>query len=201
MMSRQLLGNNKRGLAFIVSAPAGTGKTTLVSRLTDEFSCVIASISTTTRQPRAGEIEGLHYHFISKSEFESKIAQGEFLEYVRLYGNYYGTSRRWVEEQLSAGKHVILVIDTQGAKLLRKIFPAVAIFLMPPSLAELARRLQGRGTESQAMLAERLALAEEELKALVHYDYKIVNDDLDVAYQVLKSIIIAEEHRVLTANL
>lgn len=199
-MALQLLGNKKRGLVFIVSAPAGTGKTTLVERLTSEFPCVIASISCTTREPRLGEVEGQHYHFIGEQEFEEKIQQGEFLEYVRLYGYYYGTSRQWVEERLAAGKHVVLVIDTQGALLLRKVYPAIAIFVRPPSLNELERRLLSRGTEPLKKIVERLKIAELELETVKYYDYEIINDDLEIAYQVLKSIFIAEEHRVLSDN-
>ena len=117
-MTLKLLGNAKRGLAFIVSAPAGTGKTTLVQMLTDEFPCVVANISYTTRQPRGDEVHGRDYHFLTVAEFEEKIVAGDFLEHVELYNNYYGTSRRWIESQLDAGKHVVLVIDTQGAALL-----------------------------------------------------------------------------------
>lgn len=192
------LGNTKRGLAFVVSAPAGTGKTTLVQMLANEFPCVVPNISYTTRQPRGTEVDGRDYHFLTVPEFEAKIAAGDFLEYVNLYGNYYGTSRKWIEAQLDLGKHVVLVIDTQGAAILRKKFPAVAIFVRPPSVLELKRRLQGRGTESLERIEERLELAEEELKAVKYYDYLIINDDLEVAYQVFRSIFIAEEHRVLS---
>lgn len=192
----KLLGNNKRGLTFIVSAPAGTGKTTLVQRLTKEFPSVVASISYTTRAPRAGETNGVDYFFIDKEEFEKKIAEEEFLEYVVLYGQYYGTSRKWLESNLDAGKHVVLVIDTQGADLLRQRIPVVSIFIQPPALEELRRRLENRSTESIEKIEERLALAKEELKAVQLYNYAIVNDNIEIAYQVLKSIFIAEEHRV-----
>lgn len=195
---RQLLGNRARGRVFIVSAPAGTGKTTLVDLLTQEFSAVVASISFTTRAPREGEVDGEHYNFISREAFEEKIREGEFLEWVTLYGDYYGTSRNWVEMRLSQGKHVVLVIDTQGAKLLRGVYPAVTIFVRPPSLAELERRLQGRGSESIEKIAQRLKIAEKELEAVCYYDYEIVNDDLVIAYCTFKSIFIAEEHRVLS---
>lgn len=200
-MTLKVLGNRKKGIAFIVSAPAGTGKTTLVERLVEEFPCVMASISYTTREPRGGEIEGLHYHFISDAEFQEKIAMGDFLEHVRLYGYSYGTSKEWVEARLNEGKHVVMVIDTQGAQLLKKIFPAVSIFVQPPSLAELERRLHGRATEPPAKIQERIQIAKQELDAVKNYDYQIINDDLEVAYQVLRSIFIAEEHRVLSGNL
>lgn len=195
-MALKLLGNRKRGLAFIVSAPAGTGKTTLVEKLAEEFPSVIMNISYTTRSPRLGEIKGVHYHFISEDQFKKMVSAEEFLEHVCLYGEYYGTSRKWIEERLNAGKHVVLVIDTQGAIFLRDKYPAISIFVKPPSLEELKRRLNGRGTETQQKIEERLKIAQQEIEALKYYDYEIVNDDLEVAYQVLKSIFIAEEHRV-----
>ncbi|MBA3602655.1 MAG: guanylate kinase [Parachlamydiaceae bacterium] len=196
-MALKLLGNTNRGLAFIVSAPAGTGKTTLVQMLTTEFPCVVANISYTTRQPRGDEVNGSDYHFLSVSEFEEKIAAGDFLEHVLLYGNHYGTSRKWIESQLDLGKHVVLVIDTQGAALLRKKFPAVAIFVRPPSVIELKRRLEVRGTESLEIIEARLELAEDELRAVKYYDYIIINDDLKIAYEAFRSVFIAEEHRVM----
>jgi len=187
----------KKGMPFIVSAPAGTGKTTLVKMLATEFPCVIASISYTTRLPRAGEIDAIHYNFVTHDEFEKKINSGDFLEYVKLYGDYYGTSRSWVEEHLNAGKHVVLVIDTQGAALLREHWKIVSIFVNPPSLEVLKQRLVSRGTESIDTIERRLALAKHEMDASHTYDYIIVNENLDTAYQVLRSIFIAEEHRVI----
>jgi guanylate kinase len=195
-MPLKLLGNKLYGRVFIVSAPAGTGKTTLVQMLVKEFPCVIASISCTTRRPRGGEVEGKDYHFLSKEAFEQKIAAGDFLEYVLLYGSYYGTSRDWIESQLATGKHVVLVIDTQGALFLRDKISTVSIFVTPPSVSELKRRLISRGTESEEKIEERLEIVEQELKAKEFYDYEIINDNLDTAYQVLRSIFIAEEHRV-----
>lgn len=192
-----LLGNLKQGLIFILSAPAGTGKTTLVQKLVNEFPiAVVASISYTTRAPRVGEVDGLHYYFLNEAEFISRIDKGEFLEHVQLYGNYYGTSRPWVEQQLAQGKHVILVIDTQGALLLKEKIKATYIFVSPPSLEVLEKRLQMRKTESQAVIQQRLAWAKHELVAKDIYDYFIMNDELDTAYQVLRSIVIAEEHRI-----
>lgn len=189
------LGNLAKGLLFILSAPAGTGKTTLVQMLTREFPCVVASISYTTRQPRPDEVEGIHYYFISKEQFIDRIAAGEFLEHVELYGDYYGTSRIWVENQLIKGKHVILVIDTQGAKLL-KGNSAVSIFIAPPSIEELERRLRLRQTETKEVIEKRLLWAKKELEAQNQYDYLIVNDDLSSAYHTLRSILIAEEHKI-----
>lgn len=190
-----LLGSYTRGLVFIVSAPAGTGKTTLVDLLVQEFPSVIANISYTTRLPRQGEIQGKHYHFISESEFEAKKAASDFLEYVKLYGTSYGTSRQWIEAQREEGKHVILVIDTQGALQLKGKYEAISIFIRPPSLEILRKRLTGRQTEPLEVIEKRLAWAEKELEAADSYDYQIVNDDLAVAYQVLRSIVIAECHR------
>lgn len=191
-----LLGNIKRGLVFILSAPAGTGKTTLVQKLVNEFPHVIASVSFTTRAPREGEINGVHYYFVDEAEFTRRIANNEFLEYVKLYDDYYGTSRPLMEEQLSQGKHVVLVIDTQGGLLLKDKIKATYIFVAPPSLNVLEKRLQTRRTEPQHVIEKRLAWAEQEMGAKEAYDYLIVNDDLNVAYQVLRSIVIAEEHRI-----
>lgn len=194
-MEYKILGNNPKGLAFVVSAPAGTGKTTLVSMLTKEFPFVVGNVSYTTRPPRAGEVNGVHYHYVSVEEFEAKIHSGDFLEYVKLYGYFYGTSRSAVEDQLLQGHHVILTIDTQGAMQLKNKFPAIYVFLEPPSMEVLRQRLLGRQTESEEAVHERLELAASEILAAQHYDYIIVNNDLNIAYQVLRSILIAEEHR------
>lgn len=186
----------KRGLLFILSAPAGTGKTTLMNMLAGEFSDAIASISYTTRKPRTGEIDGVHYFFISKEEFIARIEVDEFLEHVELYGDYYGTSGIWVENRRSEGKHVFLVIDTQGAKLLKGKMEVVTIFVAPPSIEVLERRLRLRKTESEEVIEKRLVWAKKELTAQKNYDYLIINDDLSIAYQALRSILIAEEHRI-----
>lgn len=196
-MAVPLLGNRNRGRLFILSAPAGTGKTTLVRMLTEEFPCVVASISLTTRAPRDGEVDGIDYFFTTKEIFEGKIRAGEFLEHVELYGERYGTSRSWVEAQLNEGKHVILVIDVQGARLLRDQVDAVTIFVSPPSMEELERRLRKRRTEAASVIEQRLAWAKKEMEASGEYDYRIINDDLANAYQVLRSILIAEEHRLV----
>jgi guanylate kinase len=194
-----LLGEINEGFVFIVSAPAGTGKTTLVQRLVEEFPSIIASISFTTRQPRAGEVPGVHYHFITESEFEAKIAAADFLEYVKLYGTYYGTSQQWIKEQQQQGKHVVLVIDTQGALQLKEKIAAISIFIRPPSIEVLRQRLIQRQTESLEMVEKRLEWAQTELKVAQQYNYQLVNDNLEVAYQVLRSIFIAECHRTRSA--
>lgn len=196
----KLLGNLKKGLIFVVSAPAGTGKTTLVQRLVDEFPCVIQSVSYTTRPRRYNESSGDHYHFITTETFEKKIKEEEFLEYVKLYDDYYGTSKKWVENKQMAGKHVILVIDTQGALQLVDTLDAQFIFIAPPSIKELKKRLVLRNTDSKEAISKRLEWAEKELQAAQYYDYRIVNDDLDTAYDVLKSVVIAEEHRACRTN-
>lgn len=191
----KVLGERKRGLAFVISAPAGTGKTTLVKMLYKEFDCVVGSISYTTRKPRAGEVNGRDYHFVSREEFEKKISQGDFLEHAVVYNEYYGTSKSYVEKVQASGKHVVLVVDTQGALQLMGRFAATFIFISPPSLESLADRLKKRRSESEESLKERLSWAAEEMELAHRYNYNIVNDDLNVAYTVLKSIFIAEEHR------
>lgn len=196
-MSDSLIGNCKIGKPFIVSAPAGTGKTTLVNMLVSKFPCIIASVSFTTRKPRDGEVDGVHYNFISQKEFDDKIASGDFLEYVRLYDEYYGTSRSWVEEKLNLGQHVVLVIDTQGAASLRGKWKMISIFIKPPSLDALRHRLISRGTDSVESIEKRVSWAHKEIQSSRFYDYVIINEDLNIAYQILESIFIAEEHRVI----
>lgn len=190
-----ILGNLKEGLLFILSAPAGTGKTTLMKMLTDEFDNVMASISYTTRVPRGDEQQGKDYHFVTQKEFLEKIRASDFLEYVKLYDTYYGTSRQWVAEQRKKGKHVFLVIDTQGALQLKGKVDAVFIFVRPPSMEDLKTRLMNRQTDSAEMVEKRLEWARHELEFAGQYDYQIVNDDLNDAYQVLRSIVVAECHR------
>lgn len=194
---QKLLGNLSKGLCFILSAPAGTGKTTLVRMLSKEFSCICESISCTTRPPRPGEVDGKDYHFLSLSEFEKKIEQGDFLEFAEVFGYHYGTSKAFVLKQQEMGQHVFLVIDTQGAMQLKKAqFPALYIFLSPPSLEELKKRLLARQTESAEGIEKRLSWAKAELSMVENYDYHIVNDSLKQAFEILRSIVIAEEHRV-----
>jgi len=191
-----LLGDIHKGLLFVLSAPAGTGKTTLVEMLMEEFSCVQESVSLTTRPPRSNEVDGKHYYFVSEEEFKEKIEAGEFLEHAKVFGYRYGTSSLVLRRQQEGGSHVILTIDTQGALQVKGKVPAVFIFLRPPSTEELSRRLYDRKTESEEVIAERLRWSEKELALAKQYDYNIINDDLNTAYQVLRSILIAEEHRV-----
>lgn len=192
---QKILGNLKKGLLFVVSAPAGTGKTTLTHMLVKEFSCVVQSISCTTRILRQNEVPGEHYHFLKREEFEKKIELGEFLEYAKIYDDYYGTSAQWIEKQQNQGKHVVLVIDTQGAMQIKKKCEATTVFILPPSLKILRERLIQRGTESGKDIEKRLDWAKHEMKVATDYDYLIINDNLDIAYHALKSLVIAEEHR------
>ncbi|MBI5346671.1 MAG: guanylate kinase [Chlamydiae bacterium] len=192
---QKLLGNLKKGLFFVVSAPSGTGKTTLVRKLTKELDSIIESVSFTTRKPRAGEIEGVDYFFVSEKEFLAKVKRKEFLEYAKVLGNYYGTSRTWVNKHLTNKKHVVLVIDTQGALQLKGKINGAFIFIAPPNLDELKSRLLQRDNDKKSM-KKRVDLAKKELKISHKYDYNIINEDLHVTYEILRSIVIAEEHRV-----
>jgi guanylate kinase len=194
-MLNKLLGNLKKGLLFVLSAPAGTGKTTLAHMLCEEFPCVTMSVSCTTRKPRGNEEEGKHYYFLSREAFQEKIRAGEFLEYAEVFGNYYGTTKSSVIAAQEKGKHVLLVIDTQGALQVKEKMPATLIFIRPPSMEELKIRLMKRQTEDEKMIEERLSWAQKELAMASHYDYDIVNDDLKVAYETLRSILIKEENK------
>ena len=192
----KLLGGLERGLVFVVSAPAGTGKTTLVRMLTDEFDCVAESVSYTTRKMRPGESEGKDYYFVSDEEFERMAKAGEFLEHASVFGHSYGTSKKTVEERLCRGKHVVLVIDTQGAQSVKKMLDAVFIFIRPPNFEELKKRLHGRQSDTRESIETRLSWAEREMEAAKRYDYLIVNENLHLAYQILRAIFIAEEHKI-----
>ncbi len=195
-MSKKTLGNKKKGLLFILSAPAGTGKTTLVDLLIQEFpNEIVETCSCTTRPPRPGEVAQQHYHFLSVEEFEKKVKADEFLEYAQVFGNYYGTLKSEVEALLKLGKHVILVIDTQGALQLKQKVPGIFIFISPPSIEELKRRLFKRRTENEDKIYERLEWAEREMNLRDLYDYSLINDNLEITYQILRSIMIAEEHK------
>ena len=197
-MSEKLLGNSSKGRLFVVSAPSGTGKSTLVEKLVREFpEAVVRSRSTTTRAPRGHEKPGVDYDFVSREEFEKET---DFLERAEIYGNLYGTRKSVVENFLAKGKHVVLVIDTQGALHLKGKMEAVFIFISPPSFEELKRRLQARHTEDLEAVAKRLEWSKSEMTKRSQYDYNVVNDDLETAYQILKSIFIAEEHKIDGTN-
>lgn len=184
------------GNVFVISAPSGTGKSTLTQRLVSRTDGLIFSISTTTRPPREGEVEGRDYFFVDADTFDARIAEGGFLEWVEVYGNRYGTGRDWIIEQLGKGVDVLLDIETMGAAALKERMPdAVMIFLLPPSAAELERRLRGRGKDSEEQIRLRLAYARNELEHFAEYDHLIVNDDLEAAYRQLESVVLAARSR------
>lgn len=190
-----LLGNCQRGHLFILSAPSGAGKTTLAEKLTSEFpESVIRVVTCTTRAPRGEEKEGIDYYFLSDDDFSEKLEEEAFLEYADVFSHKYGTLASEVERIRSAGKHAVLVIDTQGAMKVRMKTSAVLIFIAPPSLEELEKRLEGRQTDTKEAIEERLSWSAGEMEMSAEYDYMIINDDLETAYQTLRSIVIAEEH-------
>lgn len=178
------------GQLFIVSAASGAGKTTLTRLLLDNDAEIRLSISHTTRLPRPGEQDGREYHFVGVAEFERLRDQGEFLESAHVHGNYYGTSKRWIVEQRSAGRDVLLEIDWQGAQQVRHTFPdAIGIFILPPSVEELRRRLIGRGQDSAEVIARRVAAAEAEMRHVGEFGYVIINADLQAALADLLAVI------------
>ncbi|TPH05794.1 guanylate kinase [Haemophilus haemolyticus] len=185
-----------QGNLYILSAPSGAGKSSLISALlaSDSSTQKMVSVSHTTRAPRPGEVEGVHYYFVSKEEFESLIEQDLFLEYAKVFGgNYYGTSLPAIEENLAKGIDVFLDIDWQGAQQIRKKVPSVkSIFILPPSLPELERRLIGRGQDSEEVITERMSKAISEISHYDEYDYVIVNDDFEKALKDLQSILQSE---------
>jgi guanylate kinase len=185
------------GFLLVLSAPSGCGKTTLLKRVMSDLPGLVFSVSHTTRKPRPGEENGRDYHFVDIVEFLeiSDRQPSGFLEWARVHGNLYGTSRQDVKARLAKGFDVVLDIDVQGAALIRNNADPVSVFIAPPSLSELAKRLRGRGTESEDSLRVRLANAEKEMQDADEYTYLIVNDDLEEAVQALKSIIIAERCR------
>ena len=180
------------GHLFIVSAPSGAGKTTLVRLLLEKDPGIRVSISSTTRPPRTGENDGREYHFVDVQYFLEMVSRGDFLEWAEVHGNYYGTSRRWIEAEMTAGRDVLLEIDWQGAQQVRKAFPAaIGIFILPPSLEELKSRLSERGTDSAETIARRIAAARDEMRHVDEFDYVIINDDLQQALDNLRSIVSA----------
>ena len=187
----------KTGVLFVVSGPSGVGKGTINRRLFEEFGERVAfSVSATTRGPREGEANGREYFFISRQEFEKRVANNEFLEHAQYAGNCYGTPRDYVLGLLERGVSVILEIDVQGAQQVKRSMPeSVSVFILPPSYEELEHRLRGRGTETPEKIERRLAAAKREMEAASGYDYRIVNDDLDAAYAQLRGIFIRETEK------
>ena len=181
-----------RGSLFIITAASGTGKTSLVKQLIATTNDLAVSISHSTRKPRPGEIDGQHYHFVSREIFADMIKQGEFLEHAEVFENYYGTAQSTVEFMLSNGLDVILEIDWQGALQVQKLRPdATTIFILPPDRQSLRQRLSNRGQDSQEVIERRLAGSVNEMSQYVNFDYVVINDNFDVALAELKSIIIA----------
>ncbi len=185
------------GIPVVISAPSGAGKSTIATSLVKNNPSAVLSISCTTRAPRAGEQNGRDYFFINDQQFNQKIEKAEFLEWAVVHGNHYGTPLSYLEEQLAQKKDVILTIDPQGALSVKNIYPnGVYIFVVPPTWETLVKRLTKRATEDQAALDRRIANARKELSYLSHYDYLVVNDDLEQAVKNVSAIIQAEHHRL-----
>ena len=186
----------RKGLLILISGPSGTGKGTVCDLLRKNHPEISYSISATTRQPRPGEQDGVNYYFYDKEKFRQMIDAGELLEWAEVYGNYYGTPKQKVLDRLNAGEDILLEIDTQGALNVMKAMPeGLFIFLLPPSLEELANRLKGRGTETEESLQRRLGAAVDEIKIAHNYRYVVVNDKVEAAEKAIAGIIEAEHHR------
>ncbi|MBP1544527.1 MAG: guanylate kinase [Oscillospiraceae bacterium] len=185
-----------KGLLFVVSAPAGCGKDTILEQVLAKTENVGYSVSATTRAPRQGEVDGVHYHFHTRESFEQMIKDNAVLEYTEYCGNYYGTPRKAVEDMLAEGKDVILKIEVEGAMNIKKLFPdCCLVFILPPSMQELERRLRKRGTEDEETILRRTAQARNEIDTAVNYDYFVVNDDLEDAVDDLMAVIRGEKCR------
>ena len=179
-----------QGNIFIVSAPSGAGKTSLVRALLDADPQVKLSVSYTTRAPRPGEVDGQHYHFVDLNAFLVMLNRGDFLESAEVYGNHYGTSQRWIENRLAYGLDILLEIDWQGALQVRKLMPqAISIFVLPPSIDALKARLTGRGQDAETVIAKRVAAAREDMSHFGEFDYVIINDDFALAVADLQAIV------------
>ncbi len=190
---------HKTGSLFIISAPSGAGKTSLVKALIESTDGIAVSISHTTRAMRPGEEDGVHYHFVDQARFKSMISNHDFLEHAQVFDNFYGTSKSGVADQQSGGTDVILEIDWQGAQQVRQLIPeALSIFILPPSTAALKERLTGRGQDSDEIINRRLQDAVSDMHHYHEFNYTIINDDFDTALDELRSIFIA--NRLLTAR-
>ena len=184
---------HSRGNLFILSAPSGAGKSSLINALLKKHADMKVSVSHTTRAPRPGENDAEHYHFVSVDEFKALIAKDDFFEWAQVFDNYYGTSKQAIEEQLAAGIDVFLDIDWQGARQVREIMDDVkTIFILPPSKQELEQRLNNRGQDSAEIIAGRMAQAQSETSHYDEYDFVVVNDDFDTALSEIESIAIAQ---------
>ena len=186
----------RRGMLLVVSGPSGTGKGTLLERLLREDESFVFSVSATTRSPREGEQDGVHYHFLTEARYDELVAQDAFLEYATVHGNRYGTLKEEVYGRMERGENVLLDIDTQGAiNVMEKAPDCVSVFILPPSYEELHRRLEGRHTESPENIERRWNNAHQEIPQMGRYQYIIVNDDLEKAYALLKAVTVAEKQR------
>jgi len=184
------------GLLIVVSGPSGVGKGTVCSALRKRMPELVYSVSATTRAPREGEQEGVNYFFKSVPEFKKMIENDELIEWAQYVGNYYGTPRRFVEETMAQGKDVLLEIEVQGAMQVKEKFPqGIFIFLVPPTMEDLRQRILNRGTETETTVTHRLDVANDELKQIRHYDYVVINDEVEKACERVQSIIIAEHCR------
>ena len=189
--------SSNRGLLFIVSAPSGTGKTTLVERLVEHTAGLKMSRSYTSRAAREGETDGVDYNFVTRPKFEGMAAAGEFLEWAEVFGNLYGTGASDTETVLKSGYDVVLVIDVQGARKVRaRGIETTTVFVMPPSMAVLEQRLRGRSKDSEPEIQRRLQVARDEVAAFAEYDFIVVNDELTSAVDRLRSIVVAERSRL-----
>ena len=187
---------DRRGLLFVVSAPSGTGKTTVVERLVQVVPDLGLSRSYTSRAMRAGEADGVDYNFITRARFEAMVADDAFLEWADVFGNLYGTGKADSEQELAAGRDLVLVIDVQGARQVRsRGAQTIGVFVLPPSFAALEQRLRGRSKDSEDAIRKRLATARREVRAVAEYEYVIVNDELDTCVDRLRAIVLAERAR------
>ena len=194
------MSSDSRGLLFVVSAPSGTGKTTVVERLAQMVPTLSLSRSYTSRAKRVGETDGVDYNFITRQRFEEMVAGGAFLEWADVFGNLYGTCAADAERELASGKDVVLVIDVQGARQVRACCETIGVFVLPPSFEVLERRLRGRSKDAEADIQRRLSTAKAEVAAYVEYDFVVVNDELDRCVDRLRSIIMAERARLRLAR-
>lgn len=193
---------SEQGTLYVISAPSGAGKTSLVAGMLEQDEKLGVSVSHTTRSMRTGEQDGVNYHFVSREEFEAMIGRGDFLEHADVFGNYYGTSQVWVKKKLAAGQDVILEIDWQGAEQVRRLMPdCVSIFIVPPSPESLRKRLNGRGTDASEVVERRLNEAADECSHAVEFDYLVVNDDFNVALEDLLSIVRCHRLRMQTQQI
>lgn len=187
----------RQGIIFILSAPSGAGKTTLYHGLRKSYPEIELSVSCTTRKPRRGEVAGRDYRFLTERQFNVLKARGQFAEWAQVHDYYYGTPRRPLDRAMRAGRDILLDIDVQGAQKIKAVYPeAVAVFVLPPTMAELERRLSARGTDDRQVIRRRLANARGEMRQIIHYDYSVVNRDVEQAVRVLSGIVEAERSRI-----